>query len=205
MRSALVLVAFVGLVSPAYGQVAGGSFGYARLGYGAVLGQGDRGAGPAFGFGIRGELDIVAVDFSFLNFVVPAREMQDGGAFASSLIRLQVLRFLDPAADRSIYLGGGMSYAGITAGRSLVTDTTYTTNWDGSGMQGELTAGYEIARSSPIRLFVQADVGLPLFMGRSSRYPRHNGITDFNSPTLEKRYLASAAVTFGLGWQRGRP
>ena len=206
MRIALVLVALIGLVSPAYGQVAGGSFGYARLGYGAVLREGGHGAAPAFGFGFRGELDAVAVDFSFMNFIVPPdTQLAGDGAFATSFIRLQVLSFLEPDADRSFYLGGGMSFAGVTAGRSVRTDTSYTTNWEGSGLQGEFTAGYELARSSAIRMFVQGDVGLPLFYARLTRYPVTKGAVDFDSPSLEKRHFPSVAVSFGIGWQRGRP
>ena len=72
-------------------------------------------------------------------------------------------------------------------------------------MQGELTVGYELARSSPIRLFVQTDVGLPLYRARQHRYPVINRVTDFNSFTTEKRYTPSVAVTFGVGWLRWRP
>lgn len=205
MRSALILAAIVGFVTPAYGQVAGGGFLYARLGYGTVLADKSR-PSPAFGFGYRGELDTVAVDFSFLNFVMSADpQLRGDGAFAGSLIRLQVLRFLAPEAERSLYVGGGMSYSGVTAGRSLRTDTYYSTSWSGSGMQGELTAGYELARSSPIRMFVQTDVGLPLFKARMNSYPVTTRGIDYDSPSLEKRYMPSVAVTFGIGWRRHRP
>ncbi len=203
MRSALVLAIVVGLGSPAYAQVAGGGFGYARLGTGAVLTGAGRSSAPAFGFGYRGELDAVAVDFSFLNFIVDIdRHLAGDGVFAGSLVRLQVLRFLDPEADRSFYLGGGMSYGRVSAGDSRLTDTSYTSGWGGAGLQGEFAAGYELARSSPIRLFVQGDVGLPLFNARMIRYPVVNRSTDYNSPAVEKRYMPSVAVTFGLGWHR---
>ena len=118
MRIVPVLLVLTGLASPVYGQVAGGSFAYARLGSGAVLAGNARPA-SAIGFGFRGELDSVAVDFSFLNFILAGgRNVTGDGAFAGSLFRLQVLRFLAPEADRSIYVGGGMSYARVTSGIS---------------------------------------------------------------------------------------
>ncbi len=206
MRSALILAVVLGVVTPASAQVAGGGFFYGRLGYGAVLSEGGNGAAPAFGFGFRGELDAVAVDFSFLNFIIPPDvQLQGASGFAASMIRLQVLRFLEPRAERSMYVGGGMSYSGVSFGDSRRTDTSYTTGWGGTGLQGEVTAGYELARSSPMRLFLQTEVGLPLFKSRLIRYPVVNRVTDYNSPTTEKRYTPSVAVTFGIGWQRNRP
>lgn len=205
MRIALVVLVLTGLASPVYGQVAGGSFFYARLGYGAVATEHGSPA-TALGFGFRGELDTVAVDFSFGNLILAAdRHLIGEGALAGSMFRLQVLRFLAPEADRSVYVGGGMSYAGVSAGRSRRDDTSYTTGWAGTGMQGDFAVGYELARSSSIRLFVQTDVGLPLFKARQWRYPVTNRAVDYNSPSIEKRYIPSAAVTFGVGWQRRRP
>jgi hypothetical protein len=210
MRSAIVLVVLVALVTPVYGQSTGTghkprsrSFGYARLGYGAVFADGAHGA-PAFGFGYRGQLESVALDVSFLNFTVGSDRPPATGdnVFAGSLLRLEVLRLLDPEADRSAYIGGGMSWGGVSAGRTQVAGDRYTTSWSGSGLQGEVTAGYELARNAPMRIFVQADIGLPLFMGTSSEYTLNNRALDFNTRTYEKQYMPSATVTFGIGWRR---
>ena len=212
MRSAVVWLVLVVLVAPVYGQSAGTaqkprqksrSFGYARLGYGGVFADTAHGA-SAFGFGYRGQLDTVALDVSFLNFLVaPDRPTQTGDtAFAGSLLRLEVLRLLDPEADRSVYIGGGMSWGGVSAGRTQVTGDRYTTSWSGSGLQGEMTVGYELARNAPMRMFVQADIGLPLFMGTSTEYALSNRVLDAGTRTYEKRYMPSAAVTFGIGWRR---
>ena len=212
MRSAVVLLVLVALVAPAYGQSAATpyktgrsrSFGYARLGYGAVFADNPHGA-PAFGFGYRGQLGTVALDVSFLNFLVAHDRPQsrdNDSAFAGSLLRLEVLRLLDPEADRSGYIGGGMSWGAVSAGRTHVTADRYTTGWSGSGMQGEVTVGYELARNSPMRMFLQADIGLPLFMGTSSEYALNNRLLDMNTQTYQKRYMPSAAVTFGIGWKK---
>lgn len=209
MRCAFVLLVLIALMSPAYGQSAGTahtprsrSFAYARLGYGAVFAGSTHGA-PAFGFGYRGQLESVALDVSFLNFLVAADRPPTGNnAFAGSLLRLEVLRLLDPEADRSAYIGGGMSWGGVSAGRTQVTADRYMTGWSGSGLQGEVTVGYELARNAPMRLFVQADIGLPLFMGTSSEYTLSSRVLDVGTRTYDKRYLPSAAVTFGIGWRR---
>lgn len=208
MRSALVWLVLFALVAPVYGQSTGTahkprsrSFAYARLGYGAVFADTTHGA-PAFGFGYRGQLDSVALDVSFLNFLVGDGPQTGDNAFAGSLLRLEVLRLLDPEADRSVYVGGGMSWGGVSAGRTQVTGDRYTTSWNGSGLQGEMTVGYEFARNEPMRIFVQADIGLPLFMGTSTEYALSNRVLDAGTRTYEKRYMPSAAVTFGIGWRR---
>jgi hypothetical protein len=195
MRIALVLLALSGLVSPVYAQVAGGSFTYARLGYGAAFADEVR-PSPAIGFGIRGGFDELEVDVSFLNYVIgnPYEEGRD--VFAGSLFRLQVLRFLDAEAERSAYVGGGVSWGAVSLGRRV---TGTTRSWNGTGLQGEVTAGYEFVRKSPMRLFVQTDIGLPFFIATSR--------TDMfgSSRGAERRYIPSAAVTFGIGFKRRRP
>ena len=203
MRSALILAVVIGFGTPAYAQVAGGSFMYARLGYGTVLADGKH-ASPAFGFGFRGELDAVAVDMSFLNFIVPHNRplLAGDGTFAGSLFRLQVLRFLDSAAERSLYVGGGISYARVSSGGTEYTATGYTTGWEGTGMQGEATVGYELTRSSPMRIFVQADAGLPLFKARQWSYSMTSRGIDYASPAIDRRYTPSVALTLGIGWRR---
>jgi hypothetical protein len=200
MRSVLMLAAVLGVVTPASAQVAGGGFFYARLGTGAVLAEPRRPA-TAFGFGYRGEIDTVGVDFSLL-FMAADGQPPGDTVFAGAPIRLVVLRFLQPDAERSLFVGGGMSYAGTSFGGSRLADASYTTSWHGNGLQGEISAGYELARSSPIRMFVQTDVGLPLYMARRYRYSRTNGSTDYTSPSIDKRYAPSVAVTFGIGWRR---
>ena len=194
MRSAFVLLVLTGLASPVYGQ----TFFYTRLGAGAAFADSIR-QSPAIGFGVRTELDALAVDASFVNYVIGSRS-SSGAVVAGSLLRLQVLRFLDSGAERSTYVGAGLSWGTSLVERaSNVTAREYHSNWNGSGLQSEVTAGYEFFRNSALRMFVQSDVGLPFFNAFSERYVLGG------AAGTDRRYIPSAAVTFGIGWQRGRP
>ena len=168
---------------------------YGRLGYGAVFG--DRVYGTtAFGFGFRGELDTFAIDVAFLNNQFGSLgNYSSPRAFAASFLKLSGLRFVDPQADRSIYYGGGLSYGHrmISRGTSTYSPGRYTTDWSGSGLQGELTAGYELARATSVRVFVQMDAVLPFYKITSDT-------GSFNGPiTTDSRYVPSLVLSVGVG------
>jgi hypothetical protein len=167
---------------------------YARLGYGSVFG--DRAYGtPAIGMGYRIELDSFGIDISFLNYQIgnEGSDYRNGGAFAGSLLKLQGLYFLRPKANRSEYFGGGLSWGG----------THFGNGFSGSGVHGELTAGYEWLRASTLRAFVQTDAILPFYHVTGVSYPvdyyRRGGAV-----TTEQRYAPSLTVSLGLGWQKRR-
>ena len=80
--------------------------------------------------------------------------------------------------------------------------TGYTTGWGGTGMQGEATVGYELTRSSPMRIFVQADAGFPLFKAKQWSYSMTSRGIDYASPAVDRRYTPSVALTLGIGWRR---
>ena len=182
------------------------SFSYARLGYGGVFGDGVSG-GPAIGFGFRGGFDSFGIDVSFLNLKVPGSDVygSSGTSMAGSLLKLEGLYFLKPKASASAYLGAGFSLGGTDV--SDPYDANHPeTSWHGSGLQGELTVGYEWPRASPLRTFVQADATLPFYEVTSISYsvPRSGAVTS----TTRHRYSPSLVVSVGLGWQRrrhGRP
>jgi hypothetical protein len=172
---------------------------YARLGYGAVFGDRTYG-GPAIGMlGYRRELDSVGVDVSFFNFQYKASTRSysyyapSGSAGSTgNWLKLEFLRFTDPRADKTLYIGGGMSWSMV----NLDNEDRY---WEGSGLQGELTAGYEFGRTSSVRVFVQADVGLPFYKLRGRRFS-----SDLpNTVNVGARYAPSATLSLGVGWQRG--
>src|SRR5262245_2382526 len=83
---------------------------YARLGYGGLFG--DRSYGmPALGFGYRAELDPFGIDVSFFNVQFsPSSDSYYGGvdASASTFLKLSALYFLNPTANRTAYIGGGL-------------------------------------------------------------------------------------------------
>jgi len=167
---------------------------YARLGYGSVFG--DRAYGtPALGFGYRAELDSFAIDVSFLNFQVRTSTYASSGASAGSLLKLSGLYFLNPRANLTGYFGGGLSYGRSNfGGGNYRTIGNYSTDWGGSGLQSELTVGYELARATSLRLFVQADAVLPFYKVTSETFSRSGFIT-----TTDRRYAPSLVLSIGLG------
>ena len=187
------------------------AFTYARLGYGAIYGGRAFGT-PSFGFGYRAELDTVAIDVSFLNVQVgesPAYYSGSPSAGSSSLIKLSGLYMLNRQANAAPYVGGGLSWGRSTINQSQPIESPrgappgatyyYTTNSEGSGLQGELTAGYEIGRATTLRLFVQADATLPFYTVKSETISSRGVVTSTTS-----RYTPTVMVSVGLGWQRNR-
>ena len=158
-------------------RVAADNLKYVALGYGVVR-VGGAAFGPAVGFGYRKELDRFGIDFSFLNLVLASdSDLSDG--INGSWLKLVGMFYQDPIADGSVYYGGGLSWgatAAISNGQELA----------GSGLQGELVAGYEAFRSSTIRGFVQLNVTLPFYKSEG-----------FNGTT---RYTPTASLNLGFGW-----
>ena len=121
------------------------------------------------------------------------------GASAQSWLKLAGLYFLEPTANSSGYFGGGLSYGRQTFGGSYSPATShYTTDWDGNGLQGELTAGYEIGRVTSLRIFVQADAIFPFYEATAETYSM---ATRFGPTTVstDRRYAPSLIVSIGLG------
>ena len=178
-------------------RVGSDTFTYARVGYSGIVGDRLYGA-PAVGFGYRAELDSFGIDVSFLNYQINTSRSSgyySSGATAGSLVKLQVLHFRNPTGDTTGYFGGGLGWgwAGFSAGG---LNGAYAS---GSGLEGELTAGYEFARATTVRLFAQADASLPLYKVASYSYSRAGSVTSSRS-----RYAPSVVVSLGLGWQRDR-
>ena len=176
---------------------------YGRLGYGGVFGYETHGV-PALGFGYRAEFDSFGVDFSFFNYHFD----QGNGYYASrtsaiagSLLKLEGLYFTNPTANHTAYFGGGLSWGGTELGEGLK-------HWSGQGLQGELTTGYEFARATNVRLFVQGDATLPFYstVSQTYSYPQRlpNGVYLAPTVTTEHRYTPSVVVSIGIGWQRRR-
>jgi hypothetical protein len=169
---------------------------YARLGYGALFGDSAYGT-PALGFGYRAEFDRFGIDVAFLNFQFPMDDSYtSANASAQSILKLSGLFFLNPTANRTTYLGGGLSYGHQSFGGAYdPSATVFSTGWDGSGLQGELTAGYELARATTLRVFVQADVIVPFYQATAETFSR----TGFTVATTSRRHAPSLVVAIGLG------
>jgi hypothetical protein len=175
------------------------SFGYARLGYARLLGPGG-GGNPAIGFGFRAEIDSWGLDVSFFNQQIPSPNAGFAGSngIAGSLLKLQGLYFLNPRANASAYLGGGLSWGTTTASRE--SSSNGYSSWHGNGLQGELTAGYELPRASELRVFLQADATLPFYhtTGQVFTFSQNRS----SIITTGRRYNPSFMVSVGVGWQR---
>jgi len=173
---------------------------YTRLGH-AVVFDADRRNAPGVGFGVRAEMATFAVDVSFLNMVTgfhPIDEAQD--VTAGSLLKIEGLRFFSPRASSSAYLGGGVSWGFLSVGRAAPL-AGGVSSWSGGGLQGELTAGYELARKSPVRVFVQADATAPFFGAVSETYAYPVG--GFVRTGWDTRYMPTVVLSIGVGWHRG--
>ena len=179
---------------------------YARLGYGSQFGDQTYG-GPSVGMlGYRREGNRFGIDVSFFNFQFKSSDRsysyyyapQGSSGNSGSWLKLQVMRYFKPAADRSPYIAGGLSWSTV----SLDNDTT---SWEGNGLQGELTAGYEMGRAGSIHIFIQTDVGLPFYKltGVTFSNPYPTGPLYLYEPVTTHRYVPSLTVSLGLGWQRG--
>ena len=172
---------------------------YARLGYGSLFGPKSYGT-PSIGFGYRAELDAFAIDVSFLNFQFSGNNGYSSyDASAHSLLKLSGLYFLSPTSNRSAYFGGGLSYGYQMFGGSYTpVNGAYTSPWEGRGLQGELTLGYELARATSFRTFVQADAVLPFYEAVSETYPISSR-PGAPPPTTSRRYAPSLIVSIGVG------
>ncbi len=165
---------------------------YARLGYGLTLG-GASAAGPAFGGGYRYELDRLGIDLSFFNLAYQHTESttgQNDASISGSWARILAYYFADPTGNFSLYAGGGLSWGG-----AAVSSSGHT--YSGSGIQGELSAGYEMLRASSIRLFVQADATLPFY---TSTYDNTDYITGIT--TRGSRYTPTFVIALGGAFGR---
>lgn len=179
---------------------------YARLGYGGVFGDRTYG-GPSLGFGYRAELDTFALDVSFLNFQIPSSGASSSSQRGSSgsVLKLQGLHFVNSKANATAYFGGGLSYGFTDFGGSSGVGY-YTSGWQGNGLQGELTVGYEVPRSSALRVFVEADATLPFYTVAATRttYSNSRTASTYTTSVSSERYAPAVVVSIGLGWQRHR-
>lgn len=163
---------------------------YVRLGYGAVTGKTTLG-GTALGFGYRYELDALAVDISFFNFVWASQDVMDSsgyrtskGGFNGEFIGIGAVSYQQPLANSTMYYGGRVGY-----GANAFYDIDTGANYSGSGLQVTGLLGYEMLRASTIRLFAELDVTAPLYSSTG---------TDDTGQTV-KRWAPVAALTIGAG------
>jgi hypothetical protein len=84
-------------------------------------------------------------------------------------------------------------HTSVNPGATSYGAPSYTTSADGNGLQGELTAGYELARATSLRVFVQADVVLPFYQVTSETYSMNGPISS------DSQYAPSLVFSIGIG------
>ena len=160
-------------------RVAADSLRYIQLGYGGITAAGNAATGPAFGGGWRKELDRIALDIAITFLLANDTSLTDGATIA--IPKLQFLWNQTPLADATVYYGLGISFGLSGIGKDA--ETTYI----GSGMQGQVSAGYAMFRSSTIRGFLQLDLTLPFYKSEGSS-------------ETDTRWTPSAMLSIGFGW-----
>jgi len=176
---------------------------YVRLGYAGIANPGTN-TGPAIGFGYRYELDSLAIDISFFNLMFSSSNdnsstgSSGSAGITGSWAKLMALYYNNPTANGSSYFGGGVSWGGTAVSKEDTTAGTFTT-YSGSGLQVELSAGYEFLRASSIRMFAQFDATLPLYRVSSTDIVT-NGYT--TAGVTQYAYSPSFGLSVGLGWGR---
>lgn len=108
---------------------------------------------PTFGGGMRVELDTWAIDFSG-QVALPPDALQ--GTFFAASAHLNGLYFLKGQANHSFYVGGGLGYGVIAY------EDAGSVGGAGFDLQG--IGGFEMFRASTMRMLVQGNVGLPLYV-----------------------------------------
>jgi hypothetical protein len=160
---------------------------YIRLGQGVAAAPGAP-TGPGIGLGYRLELGHVGLDAS-MNLAVTNVMNADKRGFVGSLAKLTAQYYFMPDADKSPYLGGGVSWGF----RSLNVGAD---RYAGNGLQAEIVGGYEFLRNSNIRAFIQAGVSLPLYLVNRENVAG----TTARSVGPGTRYLPTMGLSFGVAW-----
>jgi hypothetical protein len=125
---------------------------------------------PTVGFGMRTELDRWAIEAAGSGFLNETKNGMFGGLNA----HLNGLRFKDPKANHTPYLGAGVGYGGQSLSVGNNDD-------EGHGFEGHIFGGYEFLRASTIRMFGQVDVVLPAY-------------------TLHDRWAPLVGMSFAIGY-----
>ena len=115
--------------------------GYFRVGPATFPGT-DVSSGSGAALGYRHELVDWALD---LSVAWASGTSHEGQSNANSMsLAAEILRVFTPASTGSLYAGGGLSFGSV--------ELAGGDDREGSGPQGELTAGYELAREIRARL-----------------------------------------------------
>lgn len=125
---------------------------YANVGPGYIVGVDPDEVPITIGGGYRYELDAFALDLG--GQLVIASGEDSGGV--SLFGNVGALYFLDPVANNSAFVGGGLGLGTMSADKD-------GESFAGGGLHARVSAGYEFFRASTMRFIVQADATFPLY------------------------------------------
>jgi hypothetical protein len=163
---------------------------YVRLGYGTVTGPATIG-GASFGFGWRHELDKLAIEVSLFDMTWATANDAMGnshGALSGTFVKLSGYGYNNPLGASSFYYGAGFGYGTASMCDNAVNGGSC---YIGFGLEGVASAGYEMLRSSTIRIMIQFDAQFPFYMTQA--------VLSSNS-AIDRRWIPTFGLSIGLGW-----
>jgi hypothetical protein len=167
-------------------RVTADSLWYMRLGLGGFV-AGETSFGPAFGMGWRRELDRIAIDLSIFDTTL-GRKNGSYQDYGMSAVKLMGLYYFDAYANNSLYAGAGIGWGFTTVHRD---DWRYTD----SGLNIELSFGYEMLRVSNIRILLQVDGSLPTYKATADRLFYGSA-----TPMTDSIWAPTVGLSIGLGF-----
>ena len=143
--------------------------------------------GPAFGAGIRVELDEWAIEAeSTMGFSIDNNpNNEDTGGSYNIGAHLGGIYFLDGQANHSPFFSGGIGY-----GATSLVDANGD-SWAGAGFDFRVAAGYEMLRASTIRMFFQAEALIPAYLMHASS----------GNDATKSQYNPTFLLSFGVGYE----
>ena len=167
------------------------------------------GLGPAYGLGVtpdtlplhltggwRYELDQFGLEVNMgLTFASSEETNAIGETIDESLVQGSIgiagYWFADEEANNTPYFGLGLGWSGTSAD---TLDGTYSNN----GLQGTVSAGFEMLRASTMRAFVQLDAALPFYQLEIDREGFF--INEPGADAPDARYAPLVMLKVGVGW-----
>jgi hypothetical protein len=168
-------------------RVENDSLGYAAVGPGYIFGVNPDEVPITIAGGYRYELDSIAIDLGG-QLVIAGGEDSGGVSFLGTI---GAVHFLDPVANNSAFVGGGLGLGTIAVGND---DQAFA----GGGLHVKAMAGYEFFRASNMRLILQADVTLPLYDLEGETTFDANG----NEVDGDSKYAPVVGLTVGGGFSK---
>ncbi len=161
----------------------------ARIGTGFVGGSDPSKVPIGLGVGYRYELDRFAVETGMDLTVSPSDKSADTSGFHFGFF-VGGLYFFDPQESSSPYVGLALGYGGAGLTNN---DETHS----GAGLEGRVSAGYALLRSSTIRIVVELEATLPFYSLERDDFLSDDGSDSKDNAT---KYAPIFGLSLGVGY-----